>query len=273
MNNHPHMIVVSQDVSALKRFNEELKKKITDFLKRLLGVKRLNLWPDASSISEILDLEKAIRHHAYIFLNPCRADLEESIDQYPGESSWNAFVTASPSVNAYVEVDAPWVKLPTIPKLSRWNPSKHEEDRVTNSMTEASQGKHTVKVYPFAWLRPFGITAPQKIEEIRQRIIAEVRESEAQLHSERLAKARPVKGRQQLEQQAFMCSHIPKKRERRIFFLSSCRELRIEFLRTYRHFCSRCRECYEAACRGARDILWPDGAFIPPLRPLANPFR
>jgi len=48
MANHPHMQLYSLDASALRGFHGGLKKRITDFLKRLLGRGTLSLWDTGS---------------------------------------------------------------------------------------------------------------------------------------------------------------------------------------------------------------------------------
>lgn len=82
MSNHVHMQVFSLDCMALTHFHERLKKRLTDFLKRLLDLSQLNLWERNTNIGEVLDLEAAIARVVYTYLNPVRAGLVTSIDDY-----------------------------------------------------------------------------------------------------------------------------------------------------------------------------------------------
>ena len=60
MANHPHIQLYSLDLTALTNFHERLKKRLTDHLKRLLGLSRLRLWDDRSTLAEVLDLDAGI---------------------------------------------------------------------------------------------------------------------------------------------------------------------------------------------------------------------
>ena len=55
----------------------------------------------------------------------------------------------------------------------------------------------------------------------------------------------------------------PKTKERRLFFLSSCKQLRLEFLRYFEAFCSTCRELYKAWKAGTYPKDWPPEAYLP----------
>jgi hypothetical protein len=49
MANHPHIQLYSLDATTLKDFHGGLKKRITDFIKRLLNRDTLSLWDDDDS--------------------------------------------------------------------------------------------------------------------------------------------------------------------------------------------------------------------------------
>jgi len=275
MANHPHILLISQDVTALKNFYGELKKRITDMLKRMLGLDALRLWEEKGArVMQILDLEKAKRQLAYYFLNPVTAGLVDSIDHYPGESTWRAFCTCEPRVDAFVETTVPWIRLPSIPTLRTLTPTVGEETQVINQIKAANKRTESFRVHPLAWLKVFGITEPDEIEAIRQEIIALVRAGEQECRERRQKERKQLRGAVKLLLEGIMLTgHKPAKRGRSVFFLSSIKELRIGFHAKYRDFCERCRECYLLACRGVKDLVWPDGAFVPPILPLVNPIE
>lgn len=271
MGNHPHLIVCSLDVENFKLFYEELKKRITDCIKRLVGRKHLSIWDGSTTAAEILDVDAAVGRFKYGFLNPARAGLVDSIEEYPGVNSWEEFKAADASVNACVETEVPWIRLTSIPRLSSANPSKREEQRVIKAILEANKHMHKLKIYPFAWLKVFGITEPQEIEIRRQQVLFSVREVEQELRIERARLGKRTIGRERLMSQGITWNHTPAKKERRISFISSIKELRTRFLEEFSYFCDRCRECLKKLRLGFTDIDWPLGAFRPAIRPLANP--
>jgi hypothetical protein len=261
------MQVFSRDCDALTHFHERLKKRLTDFLKRLLGLTHLRLWDDRTTVAEVLDLEAAIGRIVYSYLNPVRAGLARSIDDYNGCNTWREFLSAAPHVNAVVEREVPWVVAPDIKMLSRVNPAAAEERNLLASIEERASKRetHRVKIMPFKWLEAFTIKAPEEIEKIRQRIIANVREEEASLSRKNLS---PKK----LEGFVVTDTYVPRKKERKVFMYGSTKERRWEFLELYRWFTAECAKCYELLKQGAEKITWPHECCRPPGPRLCNAF-
>jgi len=267
MSNHVHMQLFSLDCSALTHFHERLKKRLTDFLKRLLNLPHLRLWDTRTTIGEVLDLEAAIARCVYTYLNPVRAGLVRSIDEYTGCNTWREFVSAPADVNAMVEKEVPWILATDITPLSQENPGLSEERDLIQSIQEkaSARDRNTIRVMPLKWLEAFNIVDPIEVEKIRQRIIAQVRQEEARLAPKK-DPSRRIEG--------FMVDdrHIPKKKERKVFMYASCKEIRIAFLETFRAFIHRCAECYRLMRQGYKDVPWPAECFKPPIPRLCNAF-
>ena len=259
MSNHVHMQVFSLDCGALTHFHERLKKQLTDFLKRLLGLSQLNLWDNRSNIGEVLDLEAAIARVVYTYLNPVRAGLVRSIDEYLGCNTWKEFLSVPADVNASVEKEVSWVLLTDIDPLSQVNPSLSEEhERITSIQRRAScRQRNIVRVMPLKWLEAFKIVEPIEIEKIRKRIITLVRQEETRL----APKKAPLR---RIEGFVVTDSYIPRKKSRKVFIFASCKNLRWAFLETFRNFTNQCTECYRLLKQGHKDPPWPLGCFKPP---------
>lgn len=265
MPNHPHMQLYSLDMQSFSNFHGQLKKRLTDYLKRLLCLDRLNLWIDRTTAGEILDLDAAIARIVYAFTNPVRALLAKSIDEFKGCSTWKEFLSAEPDVNAFIEKEVPWVLATDIEPLSNRNPSAQEEHHVISDLEEKAElRKQVLRVYPFKWLEQFGITDPVEIEKIRQQIIMEVRAEEAIYAN----KKRPP---QRLEGYLVTDEYLPPKKERSVFMYGSTPEVRIASLRDHDRFSQKCRECFLLLKKGYNSIPWPPGCFIPPSPRLCSP--
>jgi len=265
MANHPHAQLYSLDASALRDFHGGLKKRITDFLKRLLALKWLTLWDDDDSMVEILDLDKAVERMVYTFLNPVRAKQCKTIDTFRGFHTWNEFVSAPADVNTCIKKEVPWILATDIDPLSQDNPSQREEQMVIEQLLERTQGRetHTLRIYPFKWLEAFGITTPEEVEAIRQRIIRQVREGEAEF-----SESDPIPAR--LEGYVVTDAYIPPPKERRVFAYGSTKEIRQGHIEVFRAFQRECRRCYELLKQGVKNIPWPRECFIPPAPKLCN---
>lgn len=265
MSNHVHMQVFSLDCKALINFHGRLKKTLTDFLKRLLTISRLHLWDDDTTLGAVLDLEAAIERVVYTYLNPVRAGIVRSIDDYKGCNTWKEFLSVPPDVNAVVEKEVPWVLATDIEPLSHDNPSLSEERSLIDLIQErtSSRVRQTVRIMPFKWLQVFNVIEPAQIEEIRKRIITRVREEEARLSPKKVPPRR-------IEGFIVTNVYIPRKKERKIFMYCSCKELRLAFLSEYRRFIRKCIQCYQLMKRGATDIPWPPACCRPPTPHLCN---
>ena len=267
MSNHVHMQVFSLDCDALSHFHERLKKRLTDFLKRLLGLSHLRLWDDRTTVGEVLDLEAAISRIVYTYLNPVRAGLVGSIDEYRGCNTWHEFLSAEPRIDAVVEKEVPWILATDIDRLSGVNPTTSEEMKLIGVLNERASKRetHKVKLMPFKWLETFKIVDPLDIETIRQRIIANVRAEEALLSQNKMPPAK-------LEGFVVTDTYVPQKKERKVFMYGSTKERRWDYLNLYRCFLTQCANCYQLLKQGAESIPWPPECFRPPGPRLCNSF-
>ena len=265
MANHPHIQLYSLDATTLKDFHGGLKKRITDFIKRLLNRGTLSLWDDDDSMVEILDLDKAVERMVYTFLNPVRARQCTSIDTYRGLHTWNEFLTAPAHLNACIEKEIPWILATDIDPLLQENPSLNEEQSVVEDLLDKAKSRetHTLKIYPFKWLQAFGVTTPEQIEAVRQRIVKKVREGEAEMAALNTV---PEK----LEGYIITDAYIPPPKERRVFAYGSTKEIRQFHIRVFRAFQRECTRCYELLKQGVKNIPWPRECFIPPAPKLCN---
>lgn len=265
MNNHHHILAMPKTPELFTHFYKELKKGITESVKALLGLSQLSLWERRSTVAVVPTLEDVIERLVYIFCNPTKAGLVESIDEFPGLSSWHAFKTCEPSVEATVSVPVRCYHKAAIPRLPNDDTLTEEEDNRFVSYLQCSENvcEHELVLKPLAWLEPFGVTDPKTIQAVRERVIKSVYEEEAKYRRNR---TRPVMGVQHLRRQPYFKPHKPAKRERKIFVICSDTELRQRIISFVRQIAEKCRRCYEDLKQGL-PVVWPDGVFIPWLPP------
>ena len=263
MNNHSHTLAVSNTCNKISQFYMELQKKTTDAVKALLKLPSLSLWGNRPTVAEVATLDDAIKRIAYIYCNPSNASLCDSIEEYPGINSWSAFLTCEPGVDAEIAIDARWYPVSEIPQLPSRSLSPKQDARLLQELAASEKAlKHPITIKPFKWLEVFGITEPAAIERIRQRIIAQVRETERANADARRAAGKSCVPRAVLLREPYLKPHIPKKKERKIYLICGNREQRLELLETFRQIFARCRECYRKAKEGLW-VEWPPGTFTP----------
>ena len=263
MNNHSHTLAVSNRCKTLSKFYMEVQKKTTDAVKALLRIRSLCLWEGRPTVAEVATLDDVIKRIVYIYCNPSNASLCESIQEYPGINSWAAFLQCEPRVDAEVVIDARWYPVSEIPELPSRSISPKQDALLHQELVTSEKAlKHPIILKPFKWLEVFGIVEPEKIERIRQKIIAHVRETERANAEARLAAGKRSIPRSLLVREPYMKPHTPKKKERKIYLICGDRELRMELLERFRQILDRCRACYRKAKEGLR-VEWPPGTFTP----------
>jgi hypothetical protein len=275
MGNHLHVLFVSKDRMQATRFYGEIKKKITESMKALLGLHQLNLWDADTSLVAVLDAQVAITRIAYFFCNPAKADLVDSIREYPGLSSWEAFnQNLSGPVNAKHTIRAPWIRLPTIETLASKNLSDRQDSFITQKLLAAAKKTHEIVAQPNLWLKCFGITEPADVARANKAILRRVELGEEQARALRESEGKSVIGAEKLTQVCIMAPHIPKRdpNERRIYFVTSSPTLAFQFKEQFRIFCDKCREVYQKLRRGEYKVEWPPGAIPAAAPPTSNWF-
>jgi hypothetical protein len=268
--NHLHMLLIPFDAEQCVFFYQELQKKITEAIKRLLGVRRLNLWEGDPILAEVLDIEKTIDRIVYYYANPTEADLVDSIEEYPGLSSWQDFMNSEIKTEAKITNIVPWVRLPSIPTLTAMQLSPQEDTALCKMLTKDNPLRHELTVYPYAWLSCFGEYTPEEVGVIKARIIKKVRELENVSRARRAKAKRRALGAASLKRQPIMAKHTPPPRERRVYVLASDATERIDYIENMKEFCTQCSNLYQDERAGRDHVQWPPGAVRPARRPIAN---
>jgi hypothetical protein len=269
MANHFHMIAVAKDQLECTRFYGEVQKQLTEVIKRLLGLRHLNLWPkNGVSVIEYGDRESVEERIAYLYANPARAHLVDVIERYPGFNSWEAFQNTTPIHDASYSTSYSWVQLRAITKLPARALTRKQDETYTQRLKESCWKEHLLTLRPNAWMKCFGIHGAE-IASTNRRIMVLLREKEGAARSERQAKSGRTKGESQLAQEAISMEHEPKK-SYRIFVHAANPTLKAAMIERFARFCDQCRYCYECWKRGDHRVVWPAGSFRPPMPPTIN---
>jgi hypothetical protein len=181
MSNHAHMQMVCLDAQSFANFYGRLKKGLTDSLKRLLALMYLELWED-TRCPAVLDVATMIERFVYSYLNPVRAGLCRTIDEYEGCNSWHEFLTAPADVNARIEISLPLIRTRDLCALSDRDPDVEEERGLIDRILSRARRRSSVTlvIEPFRWLKSFGVTSPERVAWVREQIVQGVRKGEAE---------------------------------------------------------------------------------------------
>ena len=267
---HAHIIIVTQDSQQCTRFYGEIQKRITDSVKRLMGLSYLDLWEGTAMVSKIYDEAAAIERIAYLYANPAKDNLEDSIERFPGYSSWKGYKKAQATIDAAISEEFPWIRMPSIPEVPDRALTPYEDRSIARSLRKSNKERHLLVRRPNAWMSCFGIEGPEEISETNARIVQRIMDKEEEARAVRKKDKKQVLGAHRLRSQKIMQAHKPKKKSRKIFIICSIKKLRMELIAEFKEFCAQCRECLRRWRSGEFNVQWPPGAFKPPLPPLAN---
>lgn len=221
MGNHVHMLVIVDNPAHLPEFVAYLKRESAHAINKLLGRNQRTVWKDGYDPVVILDAEKLIQRLIYFYLNPARANLVESIDLYPGLTSWvNGFTTRFTLSESYI----PRAAVPTLatPRLT-----DQEDRRLTTQLMKKLKKRCSVEIDCLAWMECFAETKNGNREEMAKRIRDAVYEEERRLATQRKC---PVIGASALRRQSMLKAHAPKKIGSRMLCLGSNIEQRKEVI-------------------------------------------
>ena len=269
MGNHVHMLIRALDSTQCKKFYGEVQKRVTDSFKRLLGRQHLSLWEGKPVVAIVLDVEKAMDRIVYFYTNPARANLLESVEDYPGVNTWKAFLSANATLQACSSESVPWIRLPRIRRLKCRTLARWEDERITMQLTRSADEHHELQCRPNAWMKAFGICDDKDVSRINAEIVRRVETEEADLEGARIRRGDGVLGVKRLRKQPILQPHKPKKHGRRIFVLATRADTRKGYIERFRHIVRHCASLYRLACSG-EPVSWPPGIFSPPIPPLAN---
>lgn len=202
MANHVHMLVLVESPDQLGHFVEYIKRESAHAINNLLGRNQRTVWADGYYFSVINDAEKLKERLAYFYTNPTRAGLVESIDEYPGFTSWEK------GYQPVITITERHVGRETIPALSSPAMTDQEDIRLAASLGKKSKKINTIEVDTLCWLKCYESTKNADREQVAQEIRDRVYGAERLIAKERKY---PVIGGPELRRQSMLKPHAPKK--------------------------------------------------------------
>ena len=259
MGNHIHLLMVVTNPDNVAAFMNHFKTESAHAINNLLGRRKRTVWCDGYDAEPILTLSDTIEKIAYLYTNPQDADLESIIEKFPGVSSWQMFTSARHSATAL------WV-----PRSALEGQAGVEHEVLYRRLLVSTKRAHTFTLSPNAWLKLFGVTKPEQIDDINKQVVARVRQLEAEFEDTRLRDGKPVLGADKLKAQPMDMPFSPKKFSPRMWCICSDVELRKEFIAYIKALIAQAREVSARWRLGDFSLPYPLGLFPPRFPRLAN---
>jgi len=253
MANHFHMILIVDNPEDIPAFIDRVKTESAHAVNLLLGRRKKTVWVDGYDSAVLLTPEDVIEKLAYIYTNPQKASLVDTIEDYPGVSTWKMFQSKITSL------PCPWITRPNIPDLA------DNIGSLDSFIKERKLQIHELILYPMSWLECFDY--PMEKETAREQLISRVRQLEAEYRATRKG---PVVGAARLRKEVMNTTYVPQTHGRRMLCISWDVELRIRFILFVKELRAQAREVLAKWRKGFTNIPFPSGLFPPSLPKLSN---
>jgi len=260
-SNHVHMTFVIHNPSDVPKFIGHFKAEVAHRLNILLGWNKRTVWCEGYDSPIILSPLRALMAIAYLYANPAKDHQEDSIDQFPGLSSWKMF-TQNKLVKKWAFFSRRCYR--TLPKDAH---NLRGYDKEAARIMQLSKYSHEFKLEPNAWLEAFGITKPEDQKLWNDALVRRIRTLEKRARKIRSDKNMRVIGKSNLQQRKMSLDYKPEKRNgRRMWCLSEKRSLRIKFILQLKELFKQAKEVYNNWHYGDYSVPYPPGLF-PPCQP------
>jgi REP element-mobilizing transposase RayT len=253
MSNHFHMIVVVEKPEDICGFMEYVKGQSSRVLGTLFGLTG-QCWAERYDSPRILDSQKLMERLVYLYTNPQRANLVDTIDHYPNLSTWDLLKTGTLVSKAGVVKHS--IKcLSTLVANAKRYFAKYP--RLPDFRPNVELVLDTAAAF-----RVLGIEDDEEVRECFSAVIAKVRAQEKELINHRKESGIAVIGKAALIDASPLKDHKPKKCQPRMLCLASCSKTRASFIQWYKSLDAACREVYELWCQGIK-AAFPTIGFPP----------
>ena len=252
MANHVHMIVTVVCPESVDNFVQYVKRESAHAVNRLLGRRKRTVWCEGYDSPVFLDQDKLIEKLVYLYTNAAESDISDSVDQYPGLSSWKMFKSGDYSIKRKR------IRRDSIPVIGTNAISLSRQEELISELEDSSVETNTFTLSPYAFLKGFDTDSSE--EEIKAEIINRVQEKEEEFRRKR---TKPLPSLTRLKTSGIKLDYTPKKFGKRMICLGSDREERVEYISWYRRLCEKAASIYREFKNKLHELRLPPGLFSP----------
>ncbi len=255
---HIHMIVRIENPEDLPKFMERFKTESAHYLNRIIGRRKRTVWCERYDSPALLTREDVISKIVYLYTNPVKDGLIETINNYPGLSSWDNYLANTKNIKCnYITRDS----LFEMPQDKGFNFFQ----KMKNLLTKDNPARGNLTIDPNGWMKAFNIKELKEVNEINKKIHQKIRESQLEVWQDK----KFFMGRTKLENQGIDLNYRSNRSGRKMWCISGNRELRKQFINYIKNICEEANEIYQKILGGDLSEPYPAGVF-PPRLPLLH---
>ena len=254
---HIHMIVIVNNPQDIPGFMERFKTESAHYLNRLLGRRKRTIWCDSYDSPALLTLSDVIKKIVYLYTNPVKDGLIDSIKHYPGLSSWENYQSNQSTIKtAILSRD----DVPRVPQDSGWKVFHN----MKNLLLRAAKKSSRLEFNHNGWLRAFNLQ--NQASDINEEITQRIKDEEKVLS----VNTASFMGRTKLENQGIILDYQSNRSGRKMWCICSDIKQRISYITFIKSLCEEAVEVYKKYLLGDFSKPYPSGLFPPRLPLLSN---
>jgi hypothetical protein len=252
-------VVNPEDVPKFIAF---FKAETANYLNRLLKRTSKTVWAERYDATILLDWEITLDKFVYTVLNPVKDGLVDSMQEYPGVSSYK-----------YLQNNQNTIEVKSIPRdcvLPLKDPTRayQEDHQYTQYFNSDKFQNITLHFKPEAIKLAFPETKDLSDEEIIHRLKTAVDEAQIQYQNNR-GKVKPI-GPTKLIKASMLKHHTPPKKGRKTLCLSTIPAIRKQFISSFKELCKKCTLVFQKWKKGFLHEPYPSGMFAPSQPRISN---
>src|SRR5690606_18673341 len=234
---HVHLVLVVIVPEDVQGFVKCFKTESAHAFNKILGRKKHTIWCEGCDSPVVLSFPRALIAISYLYTNPGKDGLADSINDYAGFSTWKMFKKKEHS-KFYKRI-----RRFQYEPLTRDAHNLRGYTKVASDLTSSSKELLPFVIEPNAWMEAFGISDPKEQEEINQRLMQRIEMIEQRFYRIRTRQGKRAIKQDDLRAQRINPHHqIKNYRGRRTLCLSELRAKRNEFIRFFRRLMAEARE-------------------------------
>ncbi len=262
---HIHLVLVVERPADVPAFIRHFKTESAHLLNGILGREKRTVWCEGYDSPVVLTPTRTLLAITYLYSNPSKDNLEDSIESYPGLSSWQMFQTGNHSKTWK------YIKRTTIRTLSDDSHNLSGYTREAARLQTISKNVHAFRVEPNAWMDAFNITDLTEQMRLNSVIVNHLRLLEQRARTKRATSRKRIIGKERLVHQRLDTHYRPKRTGKRMWCLSENRGLKVRFIHFFRHLMNEARRISKNWLLGDFSEAYPLGLYPPSLPKLAEP--
>lgn len=263
---HVHMIIVVENPDHVPAFIGYFKTESAHALNRILGRRKRTIWCEGYDSPVVLTPLRTMIAMAYLYANPAKDNLEDSIDKYPGVSSWKMFINGETKRN-WKHIRRPAYRALT-PDSHNLRGYTKEAERILRD----SKKSHSFTLEPNAWMTAFDITDEREQKDLNRSLVERVKKLEERARRIREQNGHRVMGVERLMNQQIDTEHLSERTGLRSWCLSENRNARIKFIAFLKDLFELARSVRQRWKVGDYSQPYPLGLYPPSMPKLAEPF-